>query len=178
MRLRKSSSVIWERATPSTANSFESKSARARLCSAGISMRAVRSPAAPKMVMMQGSLCLPKRGGGVAAGCSTAWAMNRVLGNFGVSGKQVLEFLDRPAACLRRLFGFGRAGFDVAAEFLAHGREHFFGECMLLARTETDVERGGQNIRGDGFFQRGLNRPTSLAGILHVAFVFRERGIF
>jgi len=81
-------------------------------------------------------------------------------------------------APFQNLFRFRCSCFHVAAEFLAHGGEHFLGERVCLARTKTDEERRRQNLRGDGFFECGLNRPATFAGILHEAFVFRERGIF
>ena len=67
--------------------------------------------------------------------------------------------------------------FDVAAELLAHGGEHLFGKGVILAGTEADVKRGGQNVGGNGFFDGGLNGPAAFAGILHetgVAFEDRD----
>src|SRR5580692_7907033 len=46
---------------PTMANSRESRSALARLYSAGMSLRAVKSPPAPKITITQGSAGLPMR---------------------------------------------------------------------------------------------------------------------
>src|SRR5579884_266870 len=58
---RNSSVVILARANPTTANSRDSSCSLARLYRAGINLRRVRSPAAPKMTMTQGSPGRPVR---------------------------------------------------------------------------------------------------------------------
>src|ERR1700689_4697122 len=68
--------------------------------------------------------------------------------------------------------------FDVAAKLLSHGGEHFFGERVIVAGTEAGVKRGGQYIRGDRFFDRGLDSPAGLPRTLHEAGVAFENGIF
>src|ERR1700689_2495380 len=68
--------------------------------------------------------------------------------------------------------------FDVAAKLLAHGGEHFFGERVIVAGTEADVKCSGEHVRGNRFFDGGLNGPAALARILHETGVAFEDGIF
>src|SRR5215472_8534301 len=48
---------------------------------------------------------------------------------------------------------------------------------MFLARPETYEERSGQDIYGDGFIDRRLDRPATFTRVLHEAGVFGKRGI-
>ena len=79
------------------------------------------------------------------------------------------------AGVLRGSFVDGeRAGGDhrllylhMTAELLAHRGEYFFSKSVVLAGSETNVERGGENLRGDGFFDGGVDGPAAFARILH-----------
>ena len=55
------------------------------------------------------------------------------------------------------------AAFLVSAELLAHGRQQFLGERVVLAGPEAGVQRGGQHIGRNRFFNRCLNRPAAFA---------------
>ncbi len=55
---------------------------------------------------------------------------------------------------------------DVAAKSFAHRRKDLFSEGMLLARTETHIERSRKHFGGHTFFERGSNRPTAFPGVL------------
>src|ERR1700678_2323959 len=57
-------------------------------------------------------------------------------------------------------------GFDVPAELVSHCRQQLVGEAFLFARAEAGIERRGQDIRRDGLFDRRLDGPAALAGIL------------
>src|ERR1700686_560065 len=61
--------------------------------------------------------------------------------------------------------------FHVTAKFLAHGGKNLLRKCVLLPRTKARVESGCQHFRGNGFFERRLDRPTPLARILHITAV-------
>src|ERR1700758_791426 len=98
-------------------------------------MRPVRSPAAPKITMMQGSPCLPIRGGAATFGFSANSAITYPL-------KNVRTLSSRGFFLLRGI------RLHVPAEFLAHGRKHLFGEGMLLAGTKTYIKRCGQHVGG------------------------------
>src|SRR6202035_99354 len=148
---------------PTMANSRESKSALARLYSAGISLRLVRSPPAPKMTITQGSAGRAVR---LVCGATrvSAWAMN-------VSSSK------KRYASLCSFF-LGNACFYVSAEFLAHGGEHLLRESVLLSRTEASEKRCRKHIDRDSFIDRRLNRPPPFSGVLNKSRVLRERGIF
>src|SRR6185312_1413386 len=63
----------------------------------------------------------------------------------------------------------GLVTLDVAAEAETHRREHLLSEVVLLPRAESGVKGGGQHVRRDRLLDRGLDGPTTLAGILDVA---------
>src|SRR6185437_16098032 len=63
----------------------------------------------------------------------------------------------------------GLAPLDVAAEAEPHGRKHLLSEIVLLPRAEASVKRGGEHVGGDRLFDRRLDAPAPLAGILDVA---------
>src|ERR1019366_3735426 len=119
-------------------------------------MRPVRSPAAPKITITQGSPCFPIRGG-TEVGCSAVSAMNRVLW---------IDIGNEPR--LRGLLCLVCALFHVSAELLSHGGKHLLGEGMLLPRPEAHVQSGSQDIRRHRFVECRLDRPAALARILHV----------
>src|SRR6516162_3925689 len=54
---------------------------------------------------------------------------------------------------------------DVSAEFVAHRRQHPVGEVRLAARAEALIECGRQDMRGDRFVDRRLDRPAPLARV-------------
>src|ERR1035437_2342379 len=97
-------------------------------------MRPVRSPAAPKITMTQGSPCLPMRGGAAAAaaGFSAGSAMNSSSGS-ARSARERIEPRLRGLLCLVGTL------FHVPAEFLAHGGKHLLRERVLLSPAETHV---------------------------------------
>ena len=78
---------------------------------------------------------------------------------------------DRPA------FGLAMSGAGsgmllrllVAAEAVAHRREHLLGEGVLLARAEAREERGGQHLGRHRLVDRRLDGPAAFAGILDEA---------
>src|SRR5208337_5335429 len=119
-------------------------------------MRAVRSPAAPKMTITQGSPCFPMRGSAVV-GCSANCA---IVESFKIFPGLLCGLL---LAC---------TGFHVPAEFLPHSGKHLVREGMLLPRPETHVQRRGQHFRGDGFLDCRLDCPAPFPGILHITLVF------
>src|SRR6266481_6044425 len=98
------------------ANCLESRLSAARLHSAGMSLRLVRSPVAPKMTITQGA----------ATGFSCTWFITRcpVLGP---------EILQCAAFCRSRFL------FRVAAELEAHGRQNLCGEVAFPSRQEALV---------------------------------------
>ena len=57
----------------------------------------------------------------------------------------------------------------MAAESFAHRGQDLFGKGVLLTRAETRVERGGKDLGGDPFLERGLDGPAAFPGIFHVA---------
>src|SRR2546427_8280033 len=66
---------------------------------------------------------------------------------------------------------------DVAAELVAHRREHLLGKGVRLARAEARIEGGGEDVAGDGLLDRRHDRPPPLAGVRHDASVVRERRV-
>src|SRR5438270_10675973 len=66
---------------------------------------------------------------------------------------------------------------QVSTEFLSHRAQNLFGEGVLLARTEADVESRSEHIGGNSFIQSGIDGPAAFAGILHEAGVIGERWI-
>src|SRR5689334_395199 len=106
------------------ANSRESRLLFARLYKAGKSLRAVRSPVAPKITITQGPVWRASPDGGfsrLGSSCSICC---------------VMFFLP-----IRRRFLLA-ALFDVTAKLLSHGREKFFSKSMIPARAEPGIERG------------------------------------
>src|SRR5205085_6536031 len=67
------------------------------------------------------------------------------------------------APALRSGYFCLRLGFDVPAELLPHGREHFLRKRVFLSRTEARVKRCCEHFRGHGFFDRRLDSPTAFA---------------
>src|SRR3989441_4305656 len=63
---------------------------------------------------------------------------------------------------------------DVAAELVAHRREHLLREGVLPARAEAREEGGGEDVAGNGFLERRHDRPAPLAGVRDDAGVGRE----
>src|SRR5580704_8519068 len=164
--LRKSSVDMdpWE--NPTTANSRDNKSCLARLYSAGISLRLVKSPAAPKITMTQGSPGRPTRCG-CEVGATAVSSMGCIL---------YQSFQRKSLNALRRLLAGYR--FHMSAELLTHGGKYLLCESMFLARTEAGEQGCRKHVNGDGFVNRRLNRPATFAGVLHKSAVFGERGIF
>ena len=90
---------IGERATPMTANSRDNNWFFARLYRAGISLRRVRSPLAPKITMAQGSPGLPIRCCSIA-GITSVWTMGveAVLFSLGLYAPVIYAFCFAAAA--------------------------------------------------------------------------------
>src|SRR6267142_3639566 len=159
---RNCSVVMSLRATPTIANSCDSMPLFARLYSAGISLRAVRSPLAPKMTMMHGPVCrttVVRSAGDVRLSSFSrgmGWTVSCVDNVFRVD-----------AECL--FFQL-----DVPAKLLAHGAQKLFGKGMVLARAEARIQSRRQHIDGNRRIERGLDRPAAFAGILDLAGVFRK----
>src|SRR4029077_7270542 len=95
------------------ANCFDSRLPAARLQSAGMSLRLVRSPVAPKMTMTQGE---------TPVGFVFAWFMRGVLYE---SARCRWDFLES---------GFL---FRVTAELKTHGRQNLVREIAFIPRQET-----------------------------------------
>src|SRR5215218_1722338 len=136
-----SSWLICVREMPTTANSSGSLLWEARSYRAGTSLRAVRSPEAPKITMTpgsgtRGSLCSSRR-----IFCSTC-----------VSAITWLLLL------LRRGFFDG-----MAAELAAQGGYDLHGEGVVLAGSEAGEERACYGVRRYVLFYGFENCPASFA---------------
>src|SRR5258707_3981600 len=128
------------------ANCLESRLSAARLQSAGISLRLVKSPVAPKMTITQGA----------ATVFIWAWFMS-----------------GRPLQChgVVRVAAFGRSSllFRVPAELKAHGGQNLGGKVAFPSRQETLVQRFRKHRgRSDGL-DAGKNGPAAFAGIGNAA---------
>src|SRR5258707_12216182 len=104
------------------ANCLERRLSAARLHSAGMSLRLVRSPVAPKITITQGA----------AIGFSCTWLMR----DRPFPGQGVLQF-----AALRR----SRFLFRVTAELEAHGRQNLGSEVPFASQQECSVNGSGGN---------------------------------
>src|SRR3954447_23869208 len=105
-----------------------------------MSLRAVRSPVAPKITITQGLAGFAPRP--VRPNSSFTFRLRTV---------SVILFL-------RSLRG-GR--FDVAAKLLPHSRQDLFREGVLLARAEADVERRSQHVGRNGFVDSSIDSPAA-----------------
>src|SRR5712664_300997 len=140
--LRKLSVVKSLPAKPMMANCFERRLSAARLHSAGISLRLVRSPVAPNITITHGA----------AIGFSWTWFMS----DCPFPGQGTLAF-----AALRR----SRFLFRVAAELEAHGRQNLGGKVAFAPRQEPLVQRFGEHGSGRARLDAGENGPATFAGI-------------
>src|SRR5215469_5951849 len=66
---------------------------------------------------------------------------------------------------------------EVAAELEPHRREHLVLVVGLAARGEALVEGGGEDGNGHRLVDGGLDRPSSFAGVGHVAGELLQVGI-
>src|SRR6267143_5641251 len=125
------------------ANCLESRLSAARLQSAGISLRFVRSPVAPKMTMTQGE----------ATVFIWAWFMSGCpVQCHGVVRVEAFSRLSRLSLLFR-----------VTAELKTHGRQNLGGEIAFASRQETLVERFCEHgCRGAGL-NASENGPAALA---------------
>src|SRR5712664_1543314 len=150
--LRKLSVVKSLVANPMMANCLESRSSAARLQSAGMSFRLVRSPVAPKMTMTQGE----------ATVFIWAWFMSGC-----------------PVQChgVVRVEAFGRLRllFRMTAELKTHGRQKLCGEFPFATRREALVERFAQHRSRRAGLYGGENRPAAFAGVRDAAGETLER---
>src|SRR5712692_11056731 len=126
------------RAKPMTAKFSESRPPLARLYSAGISLRLVRSPPAPKITMTQG-------GAGWASPGLCASADAILVSPF--SGPRPARRSHCLCRCAAGVLTAGRF-FHVPAELLPHRGEDLLREGVLLARAETRVQRLGEHRGG------------------------------
>src|SRR5215475_7300615 len=150
---RKASLVIWSKEKPMTANCSDSSPSRARLVSAGRSLRLVRSPLAPKMIMTHGD---------------ALWGTSRSF-RFAI-----LAFRrPRPVRSAHRLLLF----FHVPAKLEAHGGKDLAGEVVLAARGEALVQRSAQHRRRGGGLDGRKKRPAALAGVRNPARKALQRGL-
>src|ERR1700676_497651 len=111
---RKESVFIWSKAKPTMANCCERRPSCARLIRAGMSLRLVRSPLAPKITITHGEPV------GLA---SVLFEFIHVV---------LSQLFSSPMKKLvASLF------LDVAAELKTHGGEHFGRKIILAARRES-----------------------------------------
>src|SRR6266436_307750 len=143
--LRKLSVVKSFPANRMIANCLESRLSAARLESAGMSLRLVRSPVAPKMTMTQGE--------------ATGFAFERFM-------RVPCNEFNAPR--LRSIPGSGLL-FRVTAELKTHGRQQLGGEFAFTSRRETFIERFGKHGSGGAGLDAGDNRPAAFTGIRHSA---------
>src|SRR5215203_5857950 len=139
-----SSWLICVREIPTTANSSGSRLCAARSYRAGTSLRAVKSPEAPKITMTpgsgtRGSLCSSRR-----MSCRTCVSAIVCLFLLFCGG-----FLDR-----------------VSAELAAQGGYDLHGEGVLLAGGEAGEEGACYGVRGYVLFYGFEDGPASLSGDL------------
>src|SRR5215213_11834774 len=142
-----SSWLICVREMPTTANSSGSLLWEARSYRAGTSLRAVRSPEAPKITMTpgsgtRGSLCSSRSMSCRTCVSAIVWLLLLLCG---------------------RLFD------RVPAELAAQGGYDLHGEGVLLAGGETGEEGACYGIRRHVLCDRLEDGPASLAGVLDVA---------
>src|SRR5712672_699266 len=129
-------------AKPMMANCFERRLSAARLHSAGISLRLVRSPVAPKITITQGA----------AIGFSWTWFMS----DCPFPGQGTLAF-----AALHR----SRFLFRVAAKLEAHGRQNLGSEVAFASRQEPLVQCFGEDGRRCARLDSRENGPAAFARI-------------
>src|SRR5918994_911594 len=142
-----SSWLICVREIPTTANSSGSRLWAARSYRAGTSLRAVRSPDAPKITMTPGSGTRGSRCSSRSTFCSTC-----------------------VSAIVRLLLLFSSGFFDrVPAELAAQGGYDLHGERIFLAGGEAGEEGACYGVRGYVFFYGFEHGPASLAGVLDEA---------
>src|SRR5919107_1760430 len=150
-----SSWLIAVREIPTTANSSGNLRWAARSYRAGTSLRAVKSPEAPKITMTPGS-------GTRGSLCS--------------SRKTFCKTCVSAIVCLLLLL---RGGFldRVSAELAAQGGYDLHGEGVLLAGGEAGEEGACYGVRGHVLLYRFEDRPASLARVLDVAADAVEVGV-
>src|SRR5215210_5619261 len=142
-----SSWLICVREMPTTANSSGSLLWATRSYRAGTSLRAVKSPEAPKITMTPGSGTRGSRCSSRSTFCRTC--VSAIVGLFLLfcSG-----FFDR-----------------VPAEFAAKGGYDLHGEGVILAGGEAGEEGARYGVRRYVFFYGFEDGPAALAGVLDVA---------
>src|SRR5215204_6991057 len=142
-----SSWLICVREIPTTANSSGSRLWAARSYRAGTSLRAVKSPEAPKITMTPGS-------GTRGSLCS--------------SRKTFCKTCVSVIVCLLLLLGSGF--FDrVSAEFAAQGGYDLHGERVFLAGGEAGEERACDGVHGYVFVYGFEDGPAALTRVFDVA---------
>ena len=66
-------------------------------------------------------------------------------------------------------FALCAGAFDMAAEFVAHGRQQLLAETVVDAGAEAGIERRGDHRRRHRFVDRRIDGPAAFAGIIHLA---------
>src|SRR5476649_2863321 len=131
---------------------------------AGRSLRALRSPVAPKMTMSEGSRTLKSSNPSASGLWSSAFApvtSSPLCGEVG-SARKAGAAGRGPRSSL--LFCNHR----MPAELVPHHREHLVGERVLHPAAETGEQRLSDDRRGHRLLDRGLHRPPPLARVLDV----------
>src|SRR6266542_1678196 len=67
--------------------------------------------------------------------------------------------------------------FNVSTEFLPHGREDFFGERVLLPRSETHEQRRREDIHRNSFTHGGFDCHSAFAEVLNNPAALQKSGI-
>ena len=140
-----------------------SRPPRRRLISAGISLRRVRSPPAPKMTITHGrpGAAAPRAAARRSMSSST-WLPALVAGVAALPARGCLADAGAPPTSCR-------LPARVAAELLAHRRQQLVAEGVILARAEAREQRLGQHRHRHRRLDRRLDRPAAFAGVGHVA---------
>src|SRR5215472_17702373 len=133
---RKLSVVKSSAAKPTIANCSGRSFSSAKLQRAGTSLRLVRSPVAPQIVITQGEAS--------EFVSEYSWFMRKI------------GILSRDCDCPHRFLGTCLL-LDVPAKLKTHGRKHFGRKIIFAARCESLIKRGAKNRRGRGRFNRGKN---------------------
>src|SRR5579862_2412668 len=176
------SSPRGRRATPTIANFSGRRPFCSRWKRAGSNLRLVRSPDAPKMVMITGSgTRSPPRGTWErSSGLTFIWivAMTILLG---VLSSQFLVrswLASQASGCeLRTMNQLSVFFHRMSAKSVSHDGQHAVGEVVFLARANTPDERfgnhGGRHVEIDSFEYR----PATLAGIGDVGLQTVQGGV-
>src|ERR687896_2062097 len=115
-----------------------------------MSLRAVRSPEAPKITATAGSGSLGSRSSSRRTSAESCVPATDIL--LPLLGVLCARLLDR-----------------VPAELAAQGRDDLHGEGVVLTGGKASEERACDGVGGHVFVYRFEDRPAALAGVLNVA---------